>query len=475
MRIFSLYCSIYVISICLYRILICSFSSDNGEPEQREHFFSKLKRYLSTFNVFSSVPPTTDAYELQNERISTRLFIILLTIILTILLLYTSLESVTKTVNVKTPTLAQYSQLYASYPQSLTCPCAQISINYEKFLHVEYSFHQVCSSIFVTENWINYLTTAYGAIILYPSDFRWTGPSTFQGLSVFCDLINRTVSDSLTRFYSSQYVSASVIPLELFDLQAQSLVDQFILSTTNAFLLSLSMIRGTIQGNALLPGLLTNYKLIVSNDNKTTFSSPNYYSGCNCATSPACIQLSAIYNYSTAITLFTVPGVYTGCYIIESLLQSTLECFYDQICINKLQSYTVSSSKMNVAALNSSLPSQYFTNSTIEDLIDQLMVEQWNSSKIYDGYYNVCQPAQCTYTHQTRNDIIYVVTTLIGLVGGLITVLKVVVPLLVKLVRRKTELPRQEIGKIKSKVTGVYASGTSTYRSSPLGMHNSQP
>jgi hypothetical protein len=48
-----------------------------------------------------------------------------------------------------------------------------------------------------------------------------------------------------------------------------------------------------------------------------------------------------------------------------------------------------------------------------------------------------------------KNGIIYIVTTLIGLAGGLITVLKVVVPLLVKLVRRKTELPRQETGKIK--------------------------
>jgi hypothetical protein len=52
-----------------------------------------------------------------------------------------------------------------------------------------------------------------------------------------------------------------------------------------------------------------------------------------------------------------------------------------------------------------------------------------------------------------KNGIIYIVTTLIGLAGGLITVLKLVVPLLVKLVRRKTELPRQETGKIKSKVT----------------------
>jgi hypothetical protein len=474
MRISTLCCSIYIKPICFYRILTCSFSSDNGEPEQLGHFFSKIKRYISTFNVFPSVPPTTDAYELQNERISTRLFIILLTIILTILLLYTSLVSVTKTVNTKNPALAEYSELYAAYSQTLTCPCTTISINYEEFLHVDYSFHQVCNSIFVTKNWIDFLATLNEDGTVYPKDFRWTGTYTFQGLSAFCDLINTTISDSLIRFYSSQYVGISVIPLESFHLQAQSLIDQFILSTTNAFLLSLSMIRGIIQGNALLSALHTNYDLLISDDNKTIFSSPQYYFDCNCDASPTCGYLSAIYNHDTAETLFIVPGVYTGCYIIESLLQSTLECFYNQTCIRELRSYLISTSLITSPALNSSLPTQYFTNSTIEDLVDHLMVEQWNSSQMYDGYYNACQPAQCTYTYVTKNDIIYIVTTIIGLAGGLITVLKLAVPLLVKLVRRKTELPRQEIGKIKSKVTGEYISETSTYRSSPVGMHNSQ-
>jgi hypothetical protein len=474
MRIFSQYCSVCVKSSCLYRILTHYLPSDNGEPEQREHFFLKLKRYLSTFNVFPSVPPTTDPYKLQNERISTGLFIILLTIILTILLLYTSLVTVTKTVNIKNPTLAQYSQLYVTYPQTLTCPCTTISINYEEFLHVKYSFHQVCNSIFVTENWIYYLDTAYGFKIFDYDDFRWTGPYTFQGLNAFCALVNRTISDSLIRFYSSQYVSAFVTPSELFRSQAQSLFLQFISTTTNAFLLSLSMIRGTIQGNALLSGLQTNYYLIVSNDSNTIFSLPLHYSDCNCDASPTCGYLSAMYNTRTQETLFIVPGIYTGCYIIESLFQSTLECFYDQTCISALQSYMVLSSTLNITALDSSLPTQYFINSTIEDLVDHLMVEQWNSSQMYDGYYNACQPAQCTYTHETKNDIIYIATTLIGLVGGLITVLKLVVPLLVKLIRRKTELPRQENGKIKTKVTGEYISGTSTYISLPGGMHNTQ-
>jgi beta-lactamase regulating signal transducer with metallopeptidase domain len=103
---------------------------------------------------------------------------------------------------------------------------------------------------------------------------------------------------------------------------------------------------------------------------------------------------------------------------------------------------------VNVTVLNNSLSSRFVENSTIEELVNQLMVEEWNRSIIYENYYNECQPSQCTYTHQTKNSIIYIVTTLVGLIGGLITVLKLIVPRLVKFIRKNKELTRPEIGKL---------------------------
>jgi hypothetical protein len=425
---------------------------------EREHIgllFPKLKKYILTLNAFPSVPPTTDQYELQNQKLSTRLFIILLILILTVLLLYTSLVTVTKTVNVKIPTLVEYSQLYAKYPQTLTCACTKISINYEKFLYVEYSLHQVCNNNSLTQYWIDYFAQAYLTGNFVDTDFRWSSIHSFEALSVFCDLMTRTISDNLVQFYSSQYVSASVTPLELFQSQAQSSVLQFISSTTNGFLSSLNMIRSTTQGNALLSGLLTNYDIWLSDDNSILWLDPLFYSDCSCDSSATCAYPSLIYDTDDTV-VFTVPGFYTGCYVIESLLQSSLQCFYDQACTDQLLSYSTFSWSQNVTTYDSSIPSRYFENSTIQDLLGQLMVEQWNSSSIYDNYYNECQPAQCTYTYQTRNDLIYIITTLIGLVGGLITVLKLVVPRFVSFVRRKFVLPRPERGKIKSKVAANY-------------------
>jgi hypothetical protein len=401
--------------------------------ERVRSLWQRSKTFLRNFNAFESEPPTADQYERQNQNISTKLFIVLLTLILTVLLLYTSLVTVTKTVNVKAPTVAYYSQLYATYPQTLTCACTKISINYEKFLHVDYSLHQVCSSIFVTNNWIDYLASSYEIHKVNIYDFRATSSHAFEALSAFCEVTQTTISDSLNRFYASQYVSASVTPSDLLQSQVQSFTLQFISSTTNTFLAFLNMIRSTTQDNGLISALRSNYDIFIPDGYTFLIAVPSSFSGCSCGVSAMCTYQSPIYDYPNTAVLFTVPNFYSGCYVIESLLQSTLQCFYNQTCIDQLISYFASPLFMNITALQPSMSSQYFTNSTIQNLIDHLMVEQWNSSSMYDNYYNECQPAQCTYTYQTRNDLIYIITTLIGLVGGLITVLKLVIPRVVNI------------------------------------------
>ncbi|CAF3911623.1 unnamed protein product [Adineta steineri] len=395
----------------------------------------KLKYYLSTFNFFPSVPPTTDEHQLRNQRISTRLFIFVLIILLFILLLYTSLINITETVNIKSPSIKDYKQLYNSHSQTLTCECTQISINYEKFIQIQYTLHQICHSDFVTQAWIDYLATSYGNNIPNYADFRATSTFTFQAMSAFCTLVNQTISNRLIQFNSSQYVSASVTPENVFQLQTKAFISQFKSATTNKFLLSLSMIRNTTQSNALLSGQLTNFRLSLASTGLYLGYSDRSYRNCTCSSSATCISASPIYDLTNGTLLFTVPGVYTGCYIIESLLQSNLKCFYNQTCINILQSYFQVSSFMNVTALNISLPAQFLENSTIVGILDQLMVEEWINSSMYENYYSECQPSGCSYTVTTKNSAIYIITTLIGLVGGLITVLKFVVPNLVKLIQ----------------------------------------
>jgi hypothetical protein len=95
-------------------------------------------------------------------------------------------------------------------------------------------------------------------------------------------------------------------------------------------------------------------------------------------------------------------------------------------------------------------------NSTIKELLDSLMIEQWNVSPIFENYYNECQPIKCTYILDTNNDMIYIFTTLFGIAGGLTTVLRLILPRLIKLIRKKKQQqPQQQMttGKLKTKTS----------------------
>ncbi|CAF3420766.1 unnamed protein product [Rotaria sp. Silwood1] len=394
----------------------------------------KSTNFCRNLNLFSSIPPSTNEFDLRNERISTRIFILLLFLSTTTLIIHTSLVNVTKTVNIHAPSFKTYSQLYLIHSQTLICPCTTISIEYKKFLYVNYTFHQVCSSIYVMNNWINNIALSFDNQPYDPTNFRWAGTNIFQALSTFCGLTNKTIFESLNRFYLNQYISNMVTPSSLFKSHIQSAIKQFRSSTTNHFLLSLEIVRDTSQANALLSAKQTNILLYFAP--RSTFASvvPLAYDGCDCGYSAKCIQQAAIYSYPNLTMLFSIPGLYLGCFVIESLLQSTLECFYNQTCINLLQSYLVSNLSMNIIVLDSSLPSRFLENSTIQELVNELMIEQWNLSTMYENYYHACQPIRCTYSYATRNDLIYIMTTLFGLVGGMLTILKFLVPLLVKLI-----------------------------------------
>ena len=400
--------------------------------EQDSNCWTKFKHCFQNINLFPSVSPSINRLELRIQRISTVLFIVLSILLLAIPLSYILSVRVTNTINIANPSLEQYSQLYSTYSNTLKCTCTQVEINYGKFVRVKYKLHQVCNSVFVFDGWISHLATTNDTAI-YETDFRVTGPRAFQALRILCELANRTISDSLTWLYSSQYVSVYLAPSELLQSKIKTLITQFRSSTKNSFLLSLSMIQGATQANALFSGLQTNYKLSVMPGIDNVLSVAKKYNGCSCDVSPTCIEQSVIYDHSNAAKFFKVPGFYTGCNVIESLLQSNLECFFNQMCINTLQSYLLLS-PIVLPALSSSLPKKYLVNSTIQELLNNLMIKKWTASFTYTEYHKQCQPTQCSYTVDTRYDTIYIVIIMFLITGGPIPVLKFFISILMKII-----------------------------------------
>ncbi|UJR18938.1 hypothetical protein I4U23_022068 [Adineta vaga] len=397
--------------------------------------WKKIKIFLVNFNLFKSIPPSTNDYQLRNEIISTRLFILLLCISLTISTLYTSLITNMKTIKILTPSYIDYLQLYSTHSQTLSCPCQTISINYEKIVYIDYTLHQLCSSIFVSDQWIDYLNTASRGIEVDYQVFPAIGTYSFQALRGFCQLINQTILGGLVRFNSNQYISGSVISKDLFQSQISASIDHFKSSMIKDFLVFLNTIRRTTQANTLVSAVQSNYLFEFLNDTIPVLSSWITYGNCSCASTSTCIYPLISYISADLKRFFTIPGFYRGCHIIEALLQSDLPCFYDQICINKaIYIFQFFSPSLNIIPLNSSLLNKYLINSTIQELLNEFMIEEWNWTAVHKDYYNYCQPTYCTYTIEKRNDYIYIITTVIGLIGGLVTVLKFTIPLIVRFV-----------------------------------------
>ncbi|CAF4872688.1 unnamed protein product, partial [Rotaria sp. Silwood1] len=71
----------------------------------------------------------------------------------------------------------------------------------------------------------------------------------------------------------------------------------------------------------------------------------------------------------------------------------------------------------NIPALNSTVQSRYQINSTLDEIINQLMVEQWSNSTSHEAYYDQCNPALCIYSYVGKNGLITIITTIIELIG----------------------------------------------------------
>jgi hypothetical protein len=79
----------------------------------------------------------------QTARVSTRIYIILLTASMIVIGLFNGFREVTVSHTVAAPSSALFQELHALYPNTLSCPCQRISVPYSTILSVEPIYHQV--------------------------------------------------------------------------------------------------------------------------------------------------------------------------------------------------------------------------------------------------------------------------------------------------------------------------------------------
>ena len=129
-----------------------------------------------------------------------------------------------------------------------------------------------------------------------------------------------------------------------------------------------------------------------------------------------------------------VPGFASGCLPLNTLLLSSLDCFNDQSCLDRLLTFFPTTETFT--ALTQTEDSRFQIDDTIQTIIDRLMVETWSTNVSFDQYFSQCAPVVCTYSAEARGDVSSIVSKLIRALGGLTVILDLIIPPLVRFIRK---------------------------------------
>jgi hypothetical protein len=383
----------------------------------------------------------------QQEVVATRLYFLLISVSTTILIFYTSLSTQLHVVTIDRPSVEKFQQLRtnAKYSESLECPCQNIVISYQSFLSISPRYHQICSSDFVvaSSDWLSLLNPPMGGLQYDYDDFRLFAVPQFRLLPSLCVLANETIAKSVELLNSDVIITEKAQYQEVIESKVSTIFDQLRMSVPRAFMRTLDLVRDIAQGNGIVSSILSNWRFVTLN---TTFARPRDYpalwpeprsygkNNCSCGTTATCSSQAAFNGHE-------IPGFQVGCYPLETLLQSTLECLYNVSCIELLRvMYYQSNHTFN--ALNSSLSSP---SASVQSIVENMFVDEWKTEISYRNYYIACRPLLCTYTYTHRLNTAYIVTTTIGLYGGLNVVFKLFTPVLVRVGYRFFRRFRQRV------------------------------
>lgn len=337
-----------------------------------------------------------------------------------------------------TPNLNEYLLLSEKYHNTISCTCNQVAIEYKTFVTVNYTLHGVCSSGFIQSDWIEYLVNDKNALSMSVRDFRYQAAYIFQTLASLCNLMNTTVQQTIARFYEADYRSMTLLTESDAKLFVANTLTGIRSSSSSEFLTMIQTLSNIIHANYIFSAAQTNIYTQYIRLARRFGIFPVTYDNCSCAINPYCASPSAFYetvSSSVREMLWQVPGIFVGCYISEALRRSSLNCFYNQTCVDALAFYKNESFLFGIQLLNIDSSDQYSIDTTVATLVDNLMINDWNWSISYDKYFQKCDPLSCSYVKRSRNNILFIISVIIGLLGGIITCLRFTVPYVVHIVR----------------------------------------
>jgi hypothetical protein len=252
------------------------------------------------------------------------------------------------------------------------------------------------------------------------------------------------VSDASFIFNQSSLITVQVLSYVEFMARAQQILNQFKLNTVAESKHSLALIRSQTvtmytTGETDISWRSSTWR----NSSYSTYfqSVPNEIGNCSCGLKDDCKQQLGLYVFigisgDLVDLLFNIPNMFLSCFTIESLLQSSLECFLNQTCVDPVLKiiYRFGNKPINLSILEIN-STRFSPNMLVKEIINEMMIDTWGDNIDYNRYYEQCAPKVCTYLFTSRNNALYVFTAMIGLFGGLSVALRIIVPLIVTWIR----------------------------------------
>ena len=404
--------------------------------EKLQNYFKTIRKLIVELNFYKDdMRSDEDEYP---YRLATRIYIVSLIVFL---LMTASIAAfIVRTIEnvVNLPSASKFQYLAEKYPETIDCPCSQWAIDYEKFVAVDIHYHQVCSSEFVEQVWIDSIYIQKNVTTITSDDIRFFLSSFWQIIAALCRLIQQTITDALINFGRTNLVSPTAFTRQVIEAQAQATFDNSLEATKTQLTEMILVTESIMSANQLVSALGTN--IYLQNLELPFWTMPylvtRKFENCTCLDMNGCPRSAFIINPTNEQV--DIPGLIIDCSITKGTLHSTLECYYNRECLMLLHDDLAN----HVEQLSADVNRRFSTTSTVEFLVDNLMIDTYSLNTSFDSYYAECDPDYCYYKYSRRFETLFIVTTVIGVFGFLSLVIRLIAPLIAKKIVSRRNPPQ---------------------------------
>ena len=308
-----------------------------------------------------------------------------------------------------------------------------------------------------------YFTRDYDRVREQKTQSRRTlvASTQFQTLRELCRFSQSSVEKNIESFYGKEFISGALLNEDRWRIESTAITDGFFQNSFTNVKHKISFIRSFIDYNLFASGIQTPNALgfyIVNGTQgidllRTVYEPFPGAPRCACDDGGGCYFPSSFYNASKVDSFaymiywilesklsVTLQHWYTGCWALESLYKSSLnESFlYRQSEFDLIAAYFNWPSNAKIPTVLN-LTDQ--SNGMLNDLVERSFVDDMTTELNYSAYFEQCQPKSCFHSVKKYASVLYIITSLLAIAGGLSVVLRFVIPHIVAFVIKRLRGP----------------------------------